>query len=103
MNGHPELRNHLDAYLAVREALGFNDAARKVQLRNFVEYAIAADGRWPIDAQLAVDWACGPSAVRAPAGQASRLSTVRRFLCYLRASVPETQIPETGLIARPQR
>jgi hypothetical protein len=28
---------------------------------------------------------------------------VGRFLCYLRASVPETQIPEAGLIARPQR
>lgn len=55
MNGHPELRDHLDAYLAVREALGFNDAARRAVLRSFVEYAIVAE-RWPIDVQLAVDW-----------------------------------------------
>ena len=103
MNDPLELRSHLDAYLAVREALGFNDAARKVLLRNFVEYVISPDGGWPIDAQLAVDWACGPSSVRGPAAQASRLSTVRRFLCYLRASVPETQIPGPGLLARPQR
>jgi integrase len=103
MNGHLELQNHLEAYLAVREALGFNDTARKVLLRNFVEYAVSSDGRWPIDAQLAVDWACGPASVRGPAGQASRLSTVRRFLCYLRASVPETQVPGDGLIARARR
>ncbi|MGF6780063.1 tyrosine-type recombinase/integrase [Paraburkholderia sp. GAS334] len=102
MNGHPELRDHLEAYLAVREALGFNDAARKAVLRSFVEYAIVAD-RWPIDAQLAVDWACGPSSVRSPAGQASRLSTARRFLYFLRASVPETQVPGSGLLARPRR
>ncbi|WP_115107311.1 tyrosine-type recombinase/integrase, partial [Paraburkholderia lacunae] len=103
MNGPLELRDHLDAYLAVREALGFDDAARKVLLSSFVEYVISADGRWPIDARLAVEWACGLSSVRSPAGQASRLSTVRRFLCYLRASVPETQVPGTGLLARPQR
>ncbi|MEX3968903.1 tyrosine-type recombinase/integrase [Paraburkholderia sp. EG286B] len=102
MNGHPELRDHLDAYLAVREALGFNDAARKAVLRSFIEYAIAAN-KWPIDARLAVDWACGPSSVRSPAGQASRLSTARRFLYYLRASVPETQVPGSGLLARPRR
>jgi integrase/recombinase XerD len=102
MNGHPELRDHLDAYLAVREALGFDDAARTTLLRSFVEHVIAA-GRWPIDAQFVLDWACGPSSVRSPAGQASRLSTARRFLCYLRASVPETQIPGNGLLARPRR
>ncbi|QEZ49011.1 tyrosine-type recombinase/integrase [Cupriavidus oxalaticus] len=102
MSGHPELRDHLEAYLAVREALGFNDAARRTLLRSFVEYAITTD-RWPIDAQLALDWACGPSSVRSAAGQASRLSAVRRFLCYLRASVPETQVPGSGLIARQQR
>lgn len=88
---------------AVREALGFKDAARKVLLRSFVEYAIAADGRWPIDARLVLDWACGPSSVRSPAGQASRLSTVRPFLRYLKASIPETQVPGSGLLARPQR
>ncbi|MGH8784951.1 MAG: tyrosine-type recombinase/integrase [Cupriavidus necator] len=102
MSGRPELSDHLDAYLAVREALGFNDAARKALLQSFVKYAIAAE-RWPIDAQLALDWACGPSSVRSAAGQASRLSTARRFLCYLRAIVPETQVPGSGLLARIQR
>ncbi|MFL9959382.1 tyrosine-type recombinase/integrase [Paraburkholderia nemoris] len=102
MNGQLELRDHLDAYLAVREALGFNDAARKALLSSFVEYAITA-GRWPIDARLALDWATGPSSVRSAAGQASRLSTARRFLRYLRASVPETQVPGSGLLAPPRR
>ena len=103
MNGHPELRDHLAAYLAVREALGFKDAARTRILKDFVEYVIGVGGRWPIDARLALDWACGPSSVRSPAGQACRLSTVRPFLRYLKASVPGTQIPDSGLLARPRR
>ncbi|MEX3967367.1 tyrosine-type recombinase/integrase [Paraburkholderia sp. EG286B] len=103
MNGHLELRDHLAAYLAVREALGFKDAARTRMLNNFVEYVTGVNGRWPIDARLALDWACGPSSVRSPGGQACRLSTARRFLCYLKASIPETQIPDSGLLARPRR
>jgi len=103
MNGHPELRDHLAAYLAVREALGFKDAARTRMLKDFVEYVTGVNGRWPIDARLALDWACGPSSVRSPGGQACRLSTARRFLCYLKASIPETQIPDSGLLARPRR
>lgn len=98
MSTHSDLRNQLAAYLAVREALGFNDAARKPLLRGFVEAAIAAN-KWPIDAQFALNWACGSPAVRSAAGQASRLSAIRRFLCYLRASFPETQVPGSGLLA----
>ncbi len=102
MSGHPELRDHLGAYLAVREALGFNDAVRKILLRRFVEHVIASN-RWPIDAQFALDWACGPSSVRSATGQASRLSMVRPFLRYLQAIVPETQVPGRGLLAQPRR
>jgi integrase/recombinase XerD len=99
------LHVHLDAYLSVREALGFQMRAERTLLRDFVGFIEAHGDGGPIRAHLAVDWACASSAQRGRGGAAQRLSMARRFLTYLRATLPETEIPPSGLVAsfrRPQ-
>lgn len=99
------LHDHLDAYLSVREALGFQMRAERTLLREFVRFAVSHGDGGPLRAQLAVDWASTSSAQRGRRSAAQRLSMVRGFLTYLRASLPETEIPPRGLVAafrRPQ-
>lgn len=102
---HRDLHLHLDAYLSVREALGFQMRAERTLLRDFVRFVEAHGDGGPIRAQLAVDWACASSTQRGRGGAAQRLSMARGFLAYLRATLPETEIPHSGLVAafrRPQ-
>ena len=102
---HRSLHHHLDAYLSVREALGFQMRAERTLLRDFVGFVESHGDGGPIRAQLAVDWACASSTQRGRGGAAQRLSMARRFLAYLRATLPETEIPPSGLVAsfrRPQ-
>src|SRR4029453_3444722 len=53
----------------------------------------------PIRAYLAVEWAYALSARRGPGGAAQRLSMARGFLTYLRAPIPETEVPDSALVA----
>ena len=96
---HTSLHLHLDAYLSVREALGFQMRAERTLLRDFVGFVEAHGDGGPIRAHLAVDWACASSAQRGRGGAAQRLSMARRFLTYLRATLPETEVPPSGLVA----
>jgi integrase len=57
----------------------------------------------PIRAQMALDWACTFSPGRGAAGQVNRLKVVRRFLSYLQAAIPETEIPALGLLGNIRR
>jgi integrase len=93
-----ELRDWLGRYLAVRRAVGFTMCAEEPRLRDFVTFVGRHERDGTLRAQLAVDWACDDGK-HTPSGQAQRLSIVRRFLVYLRASVPETEVPPLGLIA----
>ena len=68
------LHLHLDAYLGVRQALGFQMRAERTLLRDFVSYIETHADVGPIRAQLAVDWACALSAQRGASGAAQRLS-----------------------------
>jgi integrase len=102
---HRSLHLYLDAYLSVREALGFQMRAERTLLRDFVGFVELHGDGGPIRAQLAVDWACASSTQRGRGGTAPRLSMARRFLTSLRATRPETDIPPSGLGAsfrRPQ-
>jgi integrase/recombinase XerD len=102
---HRSLHRHLDAYLSVREALGLQMRAERTLLRDFVSFVVLHGDGGPIRAQLAMDWACASSTQRGRGGAAQRLSRARRFLAYLRATLPETEIPPSGLVAsfrRPQ-
>jgi integrase/recombinase XerD len=102
---HRSLHLSLDAYLSVREALGFQMRAERTLLRDFVGFVEAHGDGGPIRAQLAVDWACASVTQRGRGGAAQRLRMARRFLTYLRATLPETEVPQSGLVAsfrRPQ-
>ena len=93
------LHLHRDAYLSVREALGFQMRAERTLLHDFVGFLETHTATGPIRAQCAVDWACASSARRGTGGAAQRLSMARGFLTYLRASMPDTEVPDSGLVA----
>jgi integrase/recombinase XerD len=97
------LETHLVAYLSLREALGFQIRAEKLLLPEFVAFIQAQGITGPIRAHLALDWACQASAQRGASGAAQRLSIARGFLTYLQASMPDTEVPDHGLLPRPRR
>jgi integrase/recombinase XerD len=96
---HSHLSLHLDAYISFRVALGFHMRAERTLLRDFIGFIEARGEAGPIRAQLAVEWACALSARRGPGGAAQRLSMARGFLTYLRAILPETEVPDHTLVA----
>jgi hypothetical protein len=98
-----ELNARLDSYLAVRSALGFRLQAERTLLRSFIQFLDTQGELHTIRAQMAVEWAYSSSASRGGAGQAARLSMARKFLLHLRATVPETEIPDRGLITYARR
>jgi integrase len=105
MSGGIDLDQHLEAYLAIRDALGLTAGTRPRLLRNFLHHARGATGPgMPIQAMTAVAWACD----HAPpgcgdAGKAHRLMVARGFLTYLSAIVPGTEVPAYGLLAGHRR
>ena len=105
MSSDTELGRHLDAYLAIRDALGLAVGARARLLRSFLDHACGAmvPGT-PIRAATALAWACD----HAPpgcgdAGKAYRLTVARGFLAYLAAVVPGTEVPAHNLLASHRR
>jgi integrase/recombinase XerD len=97
------LAAQLVAYLSLREALGFQMRAEKLLLPEFVAFIQAQQLTGPIRAQLALEWACQASARRGASGEAQRLSIARRFLAYLQASAPDTEVPAPSLLPTPRR
>jgi hypothetical protein len=78
------LHTRLDAYLALREALGLSTHARRKLLQDFVAYLEKHGDGKPIRAQLAVDWASSASATCGVSGQAARLGLAHGFLIHLK-------------------
>ena len=97
------LHGHLDAYLSLREALGFQMRVERTLLRDFVQFIETTHVSGPIRAQLAVDWACGSSSKRGAGGAPQRLTIARGFLTYLRATLPDTEVPARDIIASARR
>lgn len=97
------LDTQLTAYLNLREALGFQLCAEKILLPEFVAFIQAQNITGPIRAHLALDWACAASTQRGASGAARRLSVARRFLTYLQASVPDTEVPPQNLLSSARR
>jgi integrase len=98
-----DLLLHLEAFLALENALGSPVRTRERLLRDFVDFIEALGIGGPITAQVAFDWACAASERRGISGQAARLSVVRRFLLHLSAAIPATEVPDASLVARPRR
>lgn len=96
-------KQRMDAYLALREALGFSNHAARLLLQDFVNYLEQQQLTPPFRAQWALDWACAASARRGVSGQSARLSVARGFLTHLKASLPDTEVPASSLLAVPRR
>jgi site-specific recombinase XerD len=90
------LRNHLESYLAMRRALGYELYRQGKALDNFVRFA-EGEGATVITTKLALRWARLPENV-APSTWTSRLALVRRFARYCSTLAPETEIPPDGLL-----
>jgi integrase/recombinase XerD len=106
MSGPANLDQQLDAYLAIREAVGLTNKSRYRLLRDFVAYVqnagVTADS--PIRAATAVtwawDWAPATCGVR---GRADRLMVVRGFLSFLASVIPGTEVPASRIVAGASR
>ena len=97
------LDTQLVAYLSLRAALGFQMRAEKILLPAFGAFVKAQRLTGPVRAQLVLEGACHASIRRGPGGAARRLSIARRFLAYLRASAPDTEVPDVALLPSPRR
>jgi len=98
-----ELHTRLEQYLALRHALGFSLYAASHLLHAFVAWLEAHDFTGTISAQQVIDWVCLPPYCDHPGASARRLSAIRGFLTYLRASEPSTEVPGRGLLPSPRR
>ena len=98
-----ELEKRLEQYLAVRSALGYRDYFLSRLLQDFVRYVHVRHQNEPIRAGTAVDWACASSDRNGASRLAYRLSAARGFLAHLRASLPDTEVPEAGLLKKSPR
>jgi len=88
------LASLLDRYLALRRSLGFQTGGQERLLTDFISYVDQQHHAGPLRAQLAFEWAFGPTG----RGCAKRLNVVRGFLAHVRAAFPETEIPPHGLL-----
>jgi len=92
------LRPHLDAYLELRRALGFKVGFEESALRGFVNFLKSQDSEGPMRAQMALDWACTASPRCGRAGQYARFRYARQFLAYLKAFLPDIEVPPAGIL-----
>jgi integrase/recombinase XerD len=98
-----DLSLHLEAYVALREAVGFALGAREKPLRDFVAFVEDHGIGEGINAQVALDWACSVSDRCGVSGKTARLNIVRRFLFHLSATVPGIEVPSATLLGTPPR
>ncbi len=90
------LRNLLEEYLGVRQALGFKLYNVGLNLQQFVCF-LERESAPVITTELALRWAT-QSLHAHPAYWASRLGMARRFAQYVSAADPRTEIPPQGLL-----
>ena len=90
------LRQAVDEYLALRQAMGFKLHKESRLLPRFIGF-LEEQGEAVITTDLAVRWATQCSAAQ-PAEWARRLRFVRVFARYRNATDSRTQIPPTGLL-----
>ncbi len=90
------LRQAVDDYLALRQAMGFKLYEESRLLPRYIDF-LEDQGEVFITTDLAVRWATECRAAQ-PAEWARRLRFVRVFARYRSATDPRTQIPPTGLL-----
>jgi integrase/recombinase XerD len=90
-----DLENHLERYLELRRALGFEMRAEGRLLHDFLTFLQGRTLAEPLIAQAAVEWASSRGGSK---WQSARLSIARCFLVHLRAHVPAIEVPAPGII-----
>lgn len=90
-----DLENHLERYLELRRALGFEMRVEGRLLRDFLTFLQRRTLAESLIAQAAVEWASSRGGSKYQAG---RLSMARCFLVHLRAHLPGIQVPATAMI-----
>lgn len=98
-----DLSLHLEAYVALRRAVGFALGAREKPLRDFVTFVEDRGIGGVINAQVALDWVCSASDRCGLSGKTARLNILRRFLFHLSATVPDIEVPSATLLGTPLR
>lgn len=96
-----DLPTQLGRYLEFRRASGLKMRAEQTLLRGFVDFIRTREPEAVLSARTALEWACSSGC--GPSGQAARLSMVRQFLVFLRASEPRIEIPPPRLLPQPSR
>lgn len=93
-----DLETRLSAYLELRTALGARMDRDGRVLQDFVQFIQDRGAIASITSKMVFDWleATNKPGTRATA---QRLSSVRQFLFYVSAAVPDTQVPELRLLA----
>lgn len=97
------LQEQLTAYLALRESLGHINKSHRRQLQSLIEYADQHSDSSTLRAQITIDWACGTGGTRGASTQFAMLSLARGFLTFLKATYPETEVPDRNLIGTLRR
>jgi len=90
------LRKSLEEYLALRRSLGYRLRSFDRPLHDFVSFLEQKDVSH-ITTALTLQWAKQPEDAQ-PSYWAWRLSMVRGFAEYYRASDPQTEVPPQGLL-----
>lgn len=85
-----------EQYLEMRRKLGFAMHIEGEELLRFARYAEREGHNGPLTVEIALQWAQTSSGSRIY--HARRLDIVRRFARYLKLSVPETEIPQEGML-----
>ena len=98
-----QFRVHIEAYLNLRSSLGFQTEYESYNLRELANYVEAKGFSWPIRTQTILDWIGAAALHCGLPGQRMRLTQARCFLRYLKASVPETEVPGPGLLPHQPR
>ena len=96
------LHQHLDDYLAIRRALGYQLRQEARMLASFVEH-LEAEGLARVTVDAALAWATVPEGA-SPTWWAKRLTVVRGFATYLVSLDVSSEVPPHRLLAnRPSR
>lgn len=95
------MQSHLEDYLRLRRALGFNLTWPGHVLPQFVTW-LEGTGSETITTEAAISWARLSTAAN-PITLSHRLGAVRGFARYLRTIDPATEIPPTGLFGKQRR
>ena len=99
---HLHLQIHADRYAELRQALGFKFRERGL-VQQFVDFLEAQNCSGPIRTALALEWAVSASPSCGRCGQVRRLTVAWHFLIYLKAFLPDTEIPASGLLTEERR